>query len=221
MGEFATLMARDGHEFQAYLAAPKGTPRGAVVVVQEVFGVNRHIRAVADTWAARGYTAIAPALFDRIRRGIELGYSAGEVKEGVGYKLQVKKEHYLADIGAAINAVRRSGKVGIVGYCWGGTVSYVAACELPVAAAACYYGGGMVQQLDKTPKCPVLYHFAEKDAHITRADIAKIEAAHPAGVFHLYPADHGFNCNDRAAFDAPSAQLALDRTLAFFAEYVG
>lgn len=221
MGEFSTLMARDGHEFQAYLAAPKGKPRGAVVVVQEIFGVNRHVRAVADTYAAQGYTAIAPALFDRVRRGIELGYTAETMQEGFGYMKQVTRAHFLADVGAAINAVKGSGKVGIVGYCWGGTVTYVAACELPVAAAACYYGGRIVNFLDETPKCPVIYHFGEKDAHITRADIEKIRAAHPAGVFHLYPADHGFNCTDRAAFDAPSAQLALDRTLAFFAEHVG
>lgn len=221
MGEFTTLMARGGHEFQAYLAAPKGAPRGAVVVAQEIFGVNSHIRAVTDAYAAQGYTAIAPALFDRVRRGIELGYTADTVQEGIGYMLQVKPEHFLADVGAAINAVKGSGRVGIVGYCWGGTVAWLAACELPVAAASSYYGGGIVNLLEHKPKHPVIYHFGEKDAHIPLADVEKIKAAHPAGVFHLYPADHGFNCNDRASYDAPSARLALERTLAFFAEHVG
>lgn len=221
MGSFTTLMARDGHGFQAYLAAAQGRPRGAVVVVQEIFGVNRHIRAVTDSYAAQGYTAIAPALFDRVRRGIELDYSAESVQEGLGYRNQVKKAHFLADVGAAMHATRGSGRTGIVGYCWGGTIAYVTACELPVAAAACYYGGGIAASLDETPKCPVIYHFGEKDRHITLADIGKIRAAHPAGVFHLYPADHGFNCTDRAAYDAPSATLALERTLAFFAAHLG
>ncbi|GMU68913.1 MAG: carboxymethylenebutenolidase [Steroidobacteraceae bacterium] len=221
MGEFTTLMARDGHEFQAYLAAPKGAPRGAVVVVQEIFGVNHHIRAVTDGYAAQGYTAIAPALFDRVRRGIELGYTAEEVQQGIGYMLQVKPAQFLADVGAAVNAVRGSGRVGIVGYCWGGTVAWLAACELPVAAAASYYGGGIVKLLAQTPKCPVIYHYGEKDSHIPLADVDKIRAAHPAGVFHIYPADHGFNCTERAAYDAPSAALAFERTLAFFAGHVG
>jgi len=221
MGEYVTLMARDGHEFQAWLAAPKGTPRGAVVVVQEIFGVNRHIRAVTDAYAAQGYTAIAPALFDRVRRGIELGYTADTMQEGIGYMMQMKPEHFLADVSAAINAVKSSGRVGIVGYCWGGTVAWLAACELPVAAAASYYGGGIVKMLDRKPARPVIYHFGEQDAHIPLSDVEKIRAAHPQGVFHVYPADHGFNCNDRASYDAPSARLALERTLAFFAEHVG
>lgn len=221
MSEYTTLMARDGHEFQAWLAAPPGRPRGAVVVIQEIFGVNRHIRAVADGYAAQGYTAIAPALFDRVRRGIELGYTGEAVQEGAGYMKQVTKAQFLADVGAAVRAVKGSGRVGVVGYCWGGTVAYVAACGLPVAAAACYYGRLIVNHLDETPKCPVIYHYGEKDASIPPADVERVRAAHPAGVFHVYPADHGFNCTDRAAYDPASAQLALERTLAFFARYIG
>ncbi len=220
MGEFTTLMARDGHEFQAYLAAPAGAPRGALVVVQEIFGVNPHIRAVTDAYAAQGYTAIAPALFDRIRRGIELDYTADTMREGMGYRQQVKPAQFLADVGASLNAVRSSGKAGIVGYCWGGTVAWIAAGELPVTAAACYYGGGIAQHLDHTPKCPVICHFGDRDKHIPPADIERIRAAYPAGTYCTYPADHGFNCPERAAYDAPSAQLALERTLGFFAEYI-
>lgn len=221
MGEYTTLMARDGHEFQAYLAAPRSRPRGAVVVVQEIFGVNRSIRAVADHYAAQGYTAIAPALFDRVRRGIELGYTAETTQEGLGYMKQVGREQFLADVGAAINAVKGSGKVGIVGFCWGGTIAYVAACRLPVAAAAAYYGSGIPKYLDESPKCPVIYHFGEQDASIPPATVAAIRAAHPAGVFHTYPANHAFGNADRPQYDAPSAQLALERTLAFLAEFVG
>jgi len=221
MGETASLMARDGHEFHAWLAAPRSKPRGAVVVVQEIFGVNHHVRAVADHYAAQGYTAIAPALFDRIRRGVDLGYTAGTTQEGIGYMLQVTEAQYLADVGAAINAVRGSGKVGIVGFCWGGTVAYVAACKLPVAAAACYYGGAIVKALPETPKCPVIYHFGEHDSSIPPEAVAQIRAAHPAGHYHLYPAGHAFSNADRPSYEPHCAQLALERTQAFFAEHVG
>src|SRR5450432_996303 len=132
MSEFITIMARDGHEFQAWLAAPAGQPRGAVVVVQEIFGVNSHIRAVADGYAAAGYVAIAPAFFDRVRRRIELGYSGAEVQEGRGYVQQLERPQILADLAAAIAIVKHAGRVGVIGYCWGGTIAYVAACELPL-----------------------------------------------------------------------------------------
>ena len=217
MGEFTTLMARDGHEFNAWLSAPSGPARGALVVAQEIFGVNRHIRAVADSYAAEGYLAIAPCLFDRIRRGIELGYSEADVQQGRGYRLQLPKEKTLLDLSACINVVRHSGRVSILGYCWGGTLAYIAACELPVFCAVSYYGGQIKDHLDKSPKRPVLYHFGEKDPHIPMSDVDKIRAADPNGIFHLYPADHGFNCDERATYDAPSATLARQRTLQFLA----
>jgi carboxymethylenebutenolidase len=221
MGEFATLMARDGHEFQAWLSAPPGRPRGAIIVVQEIFGVNRHIRAVTDDYAARGYVAIAPAMFDRVRRGIELGYSQDAMQEGIGYMMQMKREHVLADLSASLAAVRHAGRVGIVGYCWGGYVAYLAACELPVSCAVAYYGGPITRNLDTVPTKPVMYHYGEKDGHIPLEDVDKVRAAHPAGIFHLYPAGHGFNCSERADYHEPSARLALQRSLDFFAEHVG
>ncbi len=220
MGEFTTLMARDGHEFRAYLAAPPGAPRGSIVVIQEIFGVNSHIRAVTDSYAAEGYVAIAPSLFDRVRRGIELGYKPEDMQEGRGYVQQLKPEQTLKDVSAALAVVKHSGRVGIVGYCWGGRIAYLAACDLPVACAVSYYGGGITQVLDQKPKCPVMYHFGERDQHITQADVTKIKAAHPEGIFHIYPADHGFNCDQRASYDAPSAALARKRSLEFFAQYV-
>ncbi len=220
MGEFTTLMARDGHEFGAYLAKPDGAAKGALIVVQEIFGVNSHIRAVADAYAKAGYLTIAPCLFDRIRRGIELGYSPAEIQEGIGYMLQVKPAQFLADLAASLNVVKHAGRVGIVGYCWGGTLAYVAACELPVAGAISYYGGSIGQYLDKKPKVPVIYHFGEKDSHIPLEAIDKIKAVHPEGVYHLYPAGHGFNCTERADFHPASAKLALERSLAFLAERV-
>lgn len=216
MGDFTTLMARDGHEFQAYLSAPAGRPRGAVVVLQEIFGVNRHIRAVTDGFAAEGYTAIAPALFDRIRRGIDLGYSGPEVEEGRGYMQQLKPEQTMKDVAAAVAVVRHSGRVGTVGYCWGGALSYQAACELPIACAVVYYGNP--RDATKTPKCPVMYHFGSADKSIPLDQVERLKAAHPQGVFYVYDgAGHGFNCDLRPSYDAAAAALARRRTLDFLA----
>jgi len=215
MGEFTTLMARDGHEFNAWLAAPTGAARGAVVICQEIFGVNRHIRGVADGYAAAGYVTIAPCLYDRIRRGIELGYSEKETQEGRGYRLQIPLEKTLLDLTASINVIKHAGRVSAVGYCWGGTLAYVAACSLPVFCAVSYYGGQIKDHLAKSPRRPVLYHFGEKDPYIPASDIEKIRAADPTGEFHLYPADHGFNCEERGSYEPASARLALERTHAF------
>lgn len=220
MGEFNAIMARDGHEFRAWLAAPSGAARGAVIVIQEIFGVNAHIRAVTDSYAAEGYVAIAPCLFDRVRRGIELGYTAEDRQEGMGYVKQLKPEETMKDVAAALAIVRHSGRVGMVGFCWGGRITYQSACELPLSCGVVYYGGGITQILDKKPRCPVMYHFGERDQHITPDDVAKIRTAHPDGIFHLYPADHGFNRDVGASYDAESAALARKRTLEFLAQCV-
>ena len=220
MGEFTTIMARDGHEFQAYLAAPTGKPRGAIVVLQEIFGVNSHIRAVTDSFASEGYTAIAPSLFDRVRRGIQLGYGPEDRQEAIGTTQQLKTEDTLKDVGAAIAVVKNSGRVGVVGYCWGGRLAYLAACDLPVACAVVYYGK-VVDQLDKQPKRLVMYHFGTLDKSIPVSDTDKIKAAHPEGVLYLYEgADHGFNCDQRQSYNPDAAALARQRTLGFLARYV-
>jgi len=219
MGEFTTIMARDGHEFQAYLAAPTGRPRGAVVVIQEIFGVNSHIRGVTDSFAAEGYTAIAPSLFDRIRRGIELGYSQQEMQEGIGYVQQLNLERTLKDLGAAVAVVRHSGRVGTVGYCWGGALSYVAACELSIACAVVYYGK-VVNYLDRKPKCAVMYHFGTQDRSIPLSDVEKIRTAHPQGIIHLYEAGHAFNREQGPNYNPEAAALARKRTLEFLAQYL-
>ena len=218
MAEYTQLMARDGHEFGTWLAAPAGTPRGAVVVLQEIFGVNAHIRAVTESYAAEGYVAIAPALFDRVRRGIELGYTPVEVEEGRGYMKQLAQDKVTLDIAAALAVVKHAGPVAAIGYCWGGTQAYLAACTLPVACAVAYYGSGIALNLDRHPQVPVMYHFGELDKSIPPETIAKIRAAQPEGVYHLYPADHGFNCDHRAMYDAGCAALARRRTLDFLRE---
>jgi carboxymethylenebutenolidase len=221
MSEFTTLMARDGHEFNAWLAAPAGKPRGAVVVIQEIFGVNAHIRAVTDGYAAEGYVAIAPALFDRVRRGIELGYTPDTMKEGMGYVQQLQPQKTLLDLAACTAVVKHAGRVGVVGFCWGGKMAYISACELPVACGVAYYGGGIARELTRAPKCPMLYHFGGKDTHIPESDIAQIRAADTRGTFYIYPdADHGFNCDMRASFNAAAAALAHQRTLTFLAQHL-
>ncbi|MGC4029423.1 MAG: dienelactone hydrolase family protein [Steroidobacteraceae bacterium] len=220
MPEFMRLMARDGHEFDAWLVPPAGAPRGAVVVAQEIFGVNAHIRAVTEGFAAAGYLAIAPSLFDRVKRNIELDYSAESLQQGRGYVLQIPRDKLLLDVAAAINVVKHAGRVGIVGYCWGGTVAYIAACELPVAAAVAYYGTRIVENLDLRPRVPVLYHFGTRDRSIPPEAIERIRAADPAGEFHIYEADHGFNCDPRPSYDAGAAKLARARTLDFLGRHL-
>lgn len=220
MGELTTIMARDGHEFQAWLVAAPARPRGALVVIQEIFGINGHIRSVTDGFAAAGFTAIAPSLFDRVRRGIELGYSDRERQEGAGYYKQIPAEVALKDIAAAAAVVRHSGRTGAVGYCWGGRLAYLAACELPLACAVVYYGK-VADQLERTPRCPMLYHYGSADTSIPLSDVERLRAAQPAATVHVYEgAGHGFNCEQRATYDAAAAALARTRTLEFFNRYV-
>jgi len=221
MGEFTTIMARDGHEFQAWLAAAPGRPRGALLVIQEIFGVNSHIRKLTDQFAAAGYTAIAPSLFDRVRRGIELGYTAADMQEGSGYVKQLDPEATRRDLAAALAVVKHSGRAGAVGYCWGGSLAYLAAGQLPLACAVVYYGRVM-SYLDQKPRCPVMYHYGTEDKSIPLADVERIRAAYPQAPVYTYEgAGHGFNCEQRASYDPQAAALARTRTLEFFARYVG
>jgi len=221
MGEFTTIMARDGHEFQAWLAAPPGRARGALVVLQEIFGVNAHIRSVADGFAAEGYTVIAPSLFDRIRRGIQLGYGPADVQEGAGYRAQLTPETTLKDVAAAIAVVKNSGRVGTVGYCWGGTLAYLTACQLPVSCAVVYYGK-VTAYLEQKPRCPVMYHYGSEDASIPAADVEKVQAVlqPPSTLFTYAGAGHGFNCDQRASYNPQAAAQARARTLEFLARYL-
>jgi carboxymethylenebutenolidase len=220
MGEFTTIMARDAHEFQAWLAAPPARPRGAVLVIQEIFGVNSHIRALTDAFAAAGYTAIAPSLFDRVRRGIELGYSSADMQEGAGYRKQLTPETTLKDLAAALATVRHSGRAGSVGYCWGGALSYLIACRLAVACAVVYYGK-VTDHLEEKPRCPVMYHFGTADQSIPPADVERVRVAYPQAPLYTYPgARHGFNCEKRDSYDPHAAALARSRTLDFLDHYL-
>jgi carboxymethylenebutenolidase len=219
MGTNVELAAADGHRLSAYLAEPQLKPRGGIVVIQEIFGVTRHIRAVADQYAAAGFLAIAPALFDRVERNVDVPYT--DMARGFGYVQALNNEQVMLDVQAAIERVRAAGKVGVVGFCWGGTVAYLAAARTKIDAAVAYYGGGINRHTAEMPQVPVMFHFGEKDKHIPQSAVADIKAAYPQGIYHIYPADHGFNCTDRASFDPASAQLALERSLEFLHRHVG
>jgi carboxymethylenebutenolidase len=215
------LRARDGNELSAYVAKPEGAPRGAIVVVQEIFGVNSHIRRVVEQYAAEGYVAIAPAMFDRFEKDVNLGYDAKGMEQGIALMMRTADATTLADLNAAITAVAHAGRVGMIGYCWGGRSTYLAACHSDIAAGVAYYGGGIPALLRDVPRCPMMFHFGERDSHIPLTDVEKIRAAYPAGQYHLYPAGHGFNCSERADFDAASARLAFDRSIEFFRKHIG
>ncbi|HEX3911957.1 MAG TPA: dienelactone hydrolase family protein [Steroidobacteraceae bacterium] len=219
MAQDIELSASDNHRLSAYLSNPQGKPRGGIVVIQEIFGVTRHIRAVADRYAAAGFSAVAPALFDRVERNVDVPYT--DMAKGFGYMQQMKNETVMLDVQAAIDRVGAAGKVGVVGYCWGGTMAYLAAARLNVAAAVAYYAGGADKYTAEKPRCPIMFHYGEKDAHIPLSTVAKVKAEVPGGIFHTYPADHGFNCTDRASFEPASAKLALERSLGFFHLHVG
>ena len=222
MSQQQTLMARDGHTFSAYLASPSNRARGAVVIVQEIFGLTPHIRRTADSFAADGYLAIAPALFDRIRRGLVLGYTPEEIERAGGYRLQVPLAKALLDIAAAAAVVRHAGRTATIGFCWGGTLTWAAASTLPMAAAICYYGAKMWEQSPKTPACPTQLHFGENDPHIPASEIEQLRAAYPAGEYYLYAAGHAFANDDRAdRYNAEAAALARTRTNEFLARLVG
>jgi len=222
MGKMIELKAADGFVLSAYRADPSGAARGGLVVVQEIFGVNSHIRSVCDGYAADGYRVIAPALFDRAERGVDIGYSAEEIQRGVALKAKSDLANALQDVAAARDALKDAGKIGITGYCWGGYVTWMAAARTSgFACAVPYYGGGMLEAADEKPKCPVLAHFGERDGHIPVEGVRKFAAKHPDVQVFIYPADHGFNCDQRGSFDAAAAKLARERTLAFLREHVG
>jgi carboxymethylenebutenolidase len=219
MGENIRLRAEDGHALSGYRADPTTPRKGDVVVVQEIFGVNAHIRDVCDRFAALGYVAIAPALFDRIRQGVDLDYDEAGVTQGRALVTELGWDVPIRDIRAAAQALRADGKVGVVGYCWGGSVAWLAGCRLDVGCVAAYYGRHIVEFLTERPRCPAILHFGAEDALIPPETVKQVRAAYPDVPLYVYEdAGHGFNCDRRANFRADAAKLALHRTLALFAE---
>lgn len=215
------LKSRDGFSFSAYVAGPSNAPKG-LVVIQEIFGVNHHIRAVADRFAAEGYAVCAPALFDRVERGVELGYTQDDIAKGRDYRMKLDDKLVMEDVVAAAGHLG-SAKLGIVGYCFGGTVAWWGATRTSkFAAASCWYGGGIPGTKDEAPHCPVQMHFGEKDASIPMSDVDAVRAAQPKAEIYVYNgAQHGFGCDERGSFSKPDYEQAQQRTLAFFAKHLG
>ncbi len=223
MGHDITLTASDGHKLSAYLCEPDGAARGGVIVIQEIFGVNVHIRDVAERYAALGYKTIAPALYDRYEPGFEVGYTAEDIALGRDHKTSANEDldGVLADVEAARLAVTDAGKVGITGFCWGGVVTWLAACRLDVQAAAGYYGGGIIDHNREQPRCPTILHFGAEDQSIPLDDVEQISKAHADVDVYIYEADHGFHCDMRGSYNPRSADIAGMRTLRLFDENLG
>jgi carboxymethylenebutenolidase len=222
MGEPISLRAADGQELGAYVAHPEFEPTAGLVVIQEIFGVNDHIRRVADGWAKDDFLVIAPALFDRIEPNVELGYEGADRQRAMSFIPKLDVEKSMLDVSAAVDyAAKATGKkVGVVGYCFGGTLAWLAATRLPVHAAVGYYGGRIGQYAGEQPHCPVMLHFGRQDTHIPAEDVHKVHRAHPEVEIHWYEAGHAFNCDARASYQAEAAASARERTLQFFKKHL-
>lgn len=215
----AQLTAADGNRLTAYEAAPEGAG-AAIVIVQEIFGVNGHIRSVVERYASYGYRAIAPALFDRVERGVELGYDEDGIAHGRSIAAQIAFEPAMLDVAAAVEHVRDTGPVGVVGYCFGGSLAWLSASRLPVDVAVGYYGGQIHGLVDRTPNVPTMLHFGELDHAISLDQVQEIAAAHPDIPVHVYEgAEHGFSCDARGSYHALSAAIAEGRTLEFLVDH--
>src|SRR5713226_4374107 len=223
MGKPLSLTAKDSHRLGAYRADPAGKSRGGIVVVQEIFGVNHHIRSVCDRLAALGYTAVAPALFDRFVRDFECGYSPDEIAKARGFLTNVDWDAMVRDIAAAADVLRPSGKLSVIGFCMGGTMAYLAATRLDgLAAAVCFYGGQIVKHADNKPRCPTQMHFGDQDASIPMTDVETIKQKRGGdSEIYVYPgAGHGFHCDERGSFHEASAKTAWQRAMDFLKKHI-
>jgi carboxymethylenebutenolidase len=222
MNEWITLTAADGHQLSAYVAHPEAEPKAGLVVVQEIFGVNAHIRSVADSYARDGFLAVAPALFDRIERGVELAYDGADMQKAMTFIPKLDADKALADVAAAMEfAAHATGKkVGVIGYCFGGTLAWLAATRHHPAAAVGYYGGRIANYAAETPSAPVMLHFGKQDTHIPAEEVEKVGSAHPGVEIYWYDAGHGFNCDARASYNRQAAELARERSLNFLMKHL-
>jgi len=223
MGEHVTLRASDGHSLDAYVARPQGTAVAGLVVIQEAFGVNRHMRSVTDGFAQDGFLAVAPALFDRQQRGVELGYTPEDLQKGIAIARSGNVEDRMKDLGAAIEYAReQTGKnVGVIGYCFGGSMAWLAAARLHPDAVVGYYGGYIAKFADEKPQAPLMLHFGLKDDHIPKQEIdSKVAARYPEVRIYWYEAGHAFDTSDRASYNPEAARLARERSLEFLKQHL-
>ncbi|MEZ5657951.1 MAG: dienelactone hydrolase family protein [Burkholderiaceae bacterium] len=221
MGDRVELRAADGHRFMVYRAVPEGTPKGLVVIAPEIFGVNNHIRSVADGYAADGYLTLAPQLFDRREPDFEAGYDQASIEAGRALMSEISLDEALRDVEACLQFGADVGKSAVIGYCWGGTIAWLAAARLAgLSCSVAYYGGGIPANRDEAPRTPIMLHFGEQDQHPSIEDARAVAAMYPQAESNFYPAGHGFNCNERGSYDEASSRLARERTLAFLARHL-
>ena len=220
MSSLMHALAKDGHIVDLYVAKPKSEAVATVIVLQEIFGITDHIQAICQQYATHGFLAIAPALFDRIKKNIVLDYSS--FAEGRDYKMQLQDEQVLLDIAASAATAENDLKVAVIGFCFGGALSYLASTRLNLDCAISYYGGGIAEKyINQKPLCPIMYHFGALDPIIPSTDVAAIQSNHPEGVFHIYEdAGHGFNCSDRRDYHSESAKIAFARSLEFLKMHI-
>jgi carboxymethylenebutenolidase len=223
LGKHFNLTASDSFKLRAYRADPSGKAKGGIVLIQEIFGVNHHIRAVCDRLAGEGYAAVAPAMFDRQQPNFESGYSPGEIANARKFVANPDWAAMLRDVQAAIDELKKNGAVGIMGFCMGGTISFLAASRLNGrSAAVCYYGGQIAKNADEKPKVPTQMHFGKEDASIPMSDVETIKQKRGGDCeIYVYPnAQHGFHCDERGSYNAEAAKLAWQRSMAFLAKHV-
>jgi len=222
LGKQFNLTASDAHSLGAYRTDPAGKPKGAMIVVQEIFGVNHHIRALCDRLAAEGYVAVAPAVFDRFVRNFESGYTPDEIAHARSYLGNLNWDNMMKDLDAALGDIRSVGPCGVIGFCMGGTAAFLAACRLNgLKASVAYYGGQIAKFADEKPKCPVQMHFGEKDAGIPLSDVEIVKQKQPQAEVYVYPeAQHGFHCDERASFQKEASTQAWQRSLEFLGKHM-
>jgi carboxymethylenebutenolidase len=226
MGRAVNIKTSDRHTLSAWRSDPAGKPKGAVVVLQEFFGVTDYIREVCDRFAALGYVGVAPALFDRVERWVELEYNKEGMERGDALRAKITVDESMIDVQAAVDYGVQFGKVGVVGFCWGGSLAYLAAARLRnVAAAVGYYGGWIAKYAEERPRAPTMLHFGETDFTIPMADVEKVQKLRPTTPIYVYPAGHAFDCTSRKHFDPPSfhkesSELANKRTAEFLAKHL-
>lgn len=222
MGQFIHCKAVDLHTLDVYLAEPDTPAKAGLIIIQEAFGVNHHIQSLCDAYAKEGYRVAAPALYDRIQKNVQLDYTRADLEHGMGLMNQLDFSKIFLDIEAVMNFLRSTDveKIGMMGFCFGGTVTWRSAHHFNLDAAVCYYGGSIAQYAHEKPQGPVLLHFGEKDAYISLKDVENITTKNPDVLYHLYPADHGFNCDERGSFDASCAQQAKERTVDFLKRHL-
>jgi carboxymethylenebutenolidase len=219
-GKLIQIASRDGFSLDAYHVAPTGPRKGGVIVIQEIFGLSDHIKEMADRFGAAGYEAIAPSMYDRAAPGfiVQPKDVAAGMARGIELAMGNGPDNAMNDVGGVFDVLSKSGKVYVTGYCYGGSMSWLAASRIDgMAAASCYYGGNIAQMIGMKPKCPTICHFGAKDAHIPLVGaVDKIQAAHPDIPVYIYDAGHGFSRRNSGDYDAAADKLAFERTLELF-----